>query len=83
MKLHASQTIFFLSSLAGFEPARQRYLTSQKPNTLTTELSHRVLSKHRRNGTNAGAVVFERRSMVVLTDSPPYLLEERLYLQVN
>ena len=30
------------ASLAGFEPARQRYLVSQKPSTLPTELSGRL-----------------------------------------
>ena len=29
---------FLLASLVGFEPARQRYIASQKPNTLPTEL---------------------------------------------
>ena len=33
--------IFLLASLVGFEPARQRYIASQKPNTLLTELSSR------------------------------------------
>ena len=32
---------FLLASLVGFEPARQRYIASQKPNTLPTELSGR------------------------------------------
>ena len=31
--------IFLLASLVGFEPAQQRYIASQKPNTLPTELS--------------------------------------------
>ena len=33
--------IFLLASLVGFEPARQRFIASQKPNTLLTELSGR------------------------------------------
>ena len=45
--------------------------------------NHRVPSKRRRNGANAGIVVYERRDMVFLTDSPLYLLEDRFNLQVN
>ena len=35
------------------------------------------------NGMNAAVVKFERQDKVFLTDSPPYLLEERFYLQAN
>ena len=28
---------FLLASLVGFEPARQRYIASQKPNTIPTD----------------------------------------------
>ena len=35
---------FLLASLVGFEPARQMYIASQKPNTLPTELSGRIMA---------------------------------------
>ena len=38
---------FLLASLVGFEPTRQRYIASQKPNTLPTELSGRPICKRK------------------------------------
>ena len=41
---------FLLALLVGFEPARQRYIASQKPNTLPTELSFYSVSPSPKKG---------------------------------